>query len=85
MLQIVRWIPNRKIIFVGDSSFGTHALANRISRRATLISRFRLDANLFEPPPETKKRGITCESAQVEGRAWQMPSGEWVCVDLPAK
>ena len=62
MLQIVRWFPNRKIIFVGDSGFGTHALANRISRRATkisrcaaLISRFRLDANLFEPPPETKK------------------------------
>ena len=22
--------------------------------------------------------GITCESAQVKGRAWQMPSGEWV-------
>ena len=57
MLQIVRWFPNRKIIFVGDGGFGTHALANRISRRATLISRFRLDANLFEPPPETKKRG----------------------------
>ena len=55
MLQIVRWLPNRKIIFVGDSGFGTHALANRISRRATLISRLRLDANLFEPPPETKK------------------------------
>ena len=69
MLQIVRWLPNRKIIFVGDSGFGTHALANRISQRATLISRrgtkisrraaliswFRLDANLFEPPPETKK------------------------------
>ena len=29
--------------------------------------------------------GITCESAQVEGRAWQMPSGEWKCVDLSAK
>ena len=23
-------------------------------------------------------KGITCESAQVEARAWQMPSGEWV-------
>ena len=27
-------------------------------------------------PPKAK--GITCESAQVEARAWQMPSGEWV-------
>ena len=32
-----------------------------------------------------QKMGITCKSAQVEGRAWQMPSGEWVCVDLPTK
>ena len=55
MLQIVRWLPNRKIIFVGDGGFGTHALTNRISRRGTLISRLRLDANLFEPSPETKK------------------------------
>ena len=31
------------------------------------------------PPSQTGK------SAQVEGRAWQMLSGEWVCVDLPAK
>ena len=29
--------------------------------------------------------GITCESAQVEGGVWQMPSGEWKCVDLSAK
>ena len=27
---------------------------------------------------ETLGLGITCESAQVEVRAWQMPSGEWV-------
>ena len=25
-----------------------------------------------------KTLGITCESTQVEVRAWQMPSGEWV-------
>ena len=27
---------------------------------------------------EGKNMGITCESAQVEAKAWQMPSGEWV-------
>ncbi|WP_246660656.1 transposase [Nitratireductor sp. XY-223] len=31
MLQIIRWLPDRLIIFVGDSSFGTHELANCIS------------------------------------------------------
>ena len=48
MLQTIRWLPDRKVIFVGDSSFGTHDLANSI---------LRLDANLFELPPETNKRG----------------------------
>ena len=57
MLQTIRWLPDRKVIFVGDSSFGTHELANSISKHGTLISRLRLDANLFELPPETNKRG----------------------------
>ena len=57
MLQTIRWVPNRKVIFVGDSSFGTHELASSISKHGTLISRLRLDANLFELPPETNKRG----------------------------
>ncbi|MCY4487067.1 MAG: hypothetical protein OXF11_08110 [Deltaproteobacteria bacterium] len=34
MLQILRWLPQRAIVFVGDSSFGTHELAWRIGRRA---------------------------------------------------
>ena len=57
MLQTIRWLPDRKVIFVGDSSFGTHDLANSISKHGTLISRLRLDANLFELPPETNNRG----------------------------
>ena len=50
MRMIMRWFPKRSIIFVGDSSFGTHELADTIGTQATLISRLRLDANLFEPP-----------------------------------
>jgi len=51
-LQLSRWLPGRQIIFIGDSSFAVHELAHAIVRRATLISRLRLDANLFAPPPE---------------------------------
>ena len=51
-LQRSRWLPGRQIIFIGDSSFAVHKLAHAIVRRATLISRLRLDANLFAPPPE---------------------------------
>ena len=55
MLQIIRWLPDRKVIFVGDSSFATHELANSIRSHATLISRLRLDANLFTSPPKSQK------------------------------
>ena len=59
MLQILRWFPQRSIVFVADSSFATHELAHCIGRRATLISRLRLDASLFAPPAprHPNKRG----------------------------
>ena len=50
MLLILRWFPKQSIIFVGDSSFGTHELADAIAPHASLISRLRLDASLFAPP-----------------------------------
>ena len=56
MLLILRWLPHRSVVFVGDCSFGTHELAHAIGRRATLISRLRLDAGLFAPP-EPRKPG----------------------------
>ena len=55
-LQICRWLPGRRIIFVGDSSFAVHELVHAIKGRATLISRLRLDANLFAPPPARTAR-----------------------------
>jgi len=55
-LQLCRWLPGRRIIFVGDSSFAVHELAHAITRRATLISRLRLDASLFAPPAKRTSR-----------------------------
>jgi hypothetical protein len=57
-LQLCRWLPGRRIIFVGDSSFAVHELAHAITARATLISRLRLDASLFAPPPERTTRTL---------------------------
>ncbi len=56
MLQICRWLPGRQIIFVGDAGFAVHTLAHALNGRATLISRLRLDASLFSPPPERNAR-----------------------------
>ena len=58
MLQTIRWLPKREVIFVGDSSFGTHELANGISKHGTLISRLRLDANLFGYLPRQTKEVV---------------------------
>ena len=38
---------------------------------------YRFQRELF-PELQAEVWGITCESAQVEAKAWQMPSGEWV-------
>jgi len=46
--------PGRTFVFVGDSSYGTHAVARFCHRhrpRLTLVSKCHPDANLFAPPP----------------------------------
>ena len=54
LLQIRRWLPQRAIVFVADSSYavidllaGMTQLANPI----TMVVRFRLDAALYKPAP----------------------------------
>lgn len=54
LLQVRRWLPDRKIIFVGDSGYATLELLGRIIRLPnpiTMVIRFRLDAALYDPAP----------------------------------
>ena len=51
------------------------ALANQAGITLNLDSVYRSMDYLDSPMID---KGITCESAKVEVRAWQMPSGEWV-------
>lgn len=51
---MLHWFPGRRLVFVGDSAYGTHELARFCHRhrgRLTLVSKFHPEANLFEPPP----------------------------------
>lgn len=57
-LQLCSWLPDRQIIFVGANSLAVHELAHAMTPRATLISRLRLDANLFAPPPRRPSRAV---------------------------
>jgi hypothetical protein len=52
-LVLIRF-PDRAFLFVGDSGYGTHAVARFCHRhrdRMSLVSKLHPDANLFAPPP----------------------------------
>jgi hypothetical protein len=55
LLQLMlRWSPDRRFVFVGDSAYGTHEVARfcyRHRKRLCLVSKLHPEANLFEPPP----------------------------------
>ena len=50
LLQAARWLPDRRIIAVADSSFAAIDLLRAVRRRICMITRLRLDARLFNPP-----------------------------------
>lgn len=59
MATLIRWFPARTFVFLGDGGYASHELARfcfRHRRRATLVSRFHGDANLYVPPPKRLAR-----------------------------
>jgi hypothetical protein len=57
---LLRWFPDRQLLFAGDAGFGSHEMADfaRGTRgRLTLISKFHPDANLYEPAPVYQGKG----------------------------
>jgi len=54
LLQVRRWLPTRALVVVADSSFAVITLLKRMQELAwsiTMVTRFRLDAALYEPVP----------------------------------
>jgi hypothetical protein len=54
LLQVRRWLPTRDLVIVADSSFAVIPLLARLRRLpkpVCMITRFRLDAGLYEPAP----------------------------------
>jgi hypothetical protein len=53
---LTRWLPDRPLIFVGDSGFAALELLHAVSQtpNAHLITRLRLDAELWNPAPQRK-------------------------------
>jgi hypothetical protein len=66
LLQTARWLPERDIIAVADSSYAVIDLLNAVRRRIRMITRLRLDARLFDPP--APRRPGTVGRPRVIGR-----------------
>jgi hypothetical protein len=54
LLLVKRWLPEREVIVVADSSFAALELLAAVRQEVALITRLRLDAALYEPAPERK-------------------------------
>jgi hypothetical protein len=77
LLQLRRWLPDRTLVVVADSSYAVLALLARcagLPRPVTIITRLRLDAGLYEPAPE--RRPGTMGRPRVKGR--RLPTLEQV-------
>src|SRR3954464_9360762 len=55
LLQIARWLPGGRIIAVADRSLAALAVWSAVGDRVCMITRLRLDARLFDPPPPRKR------------------------------
>ncbi len=56
ILQVKRWLPEREMVVVADSSFAALELLAALRREMTVITRLRLDAALYEPAPARQPR-----------------------------
>ncbi len=55
VLQIHRWLPGRRLVVVADSAFAAIAFLAALAPHACMVTRLRLDANLFAPAPPRRK------------------------------
>lgn len=54
--QLHRWYPERRLVVVGDSAYATLDLLAAVRPLATVVTRLRLDAQLFAPVPPRRPR-----------------------------
>ena len=54
-LQIHRWLPDRSIVLVADSAFAAIEFLAAVRKHVCVVTRLRLDANLFAFPPQKRK------------------------------
>jgi hypothetical protein len=56
ILTVRRWLPNREMVVVSDSSFAALELLDAVREQVCMITRLRLDAALYNPAPKRKPK-----------------------------
>lgn len=51
LLQLARWLPERRVVVVADSGFAAIELLCAVRERVTVVTRLRLDAALYDAAP----------------------------------
>jgi hypothetical protein len=92
LLQVRRWLPDRDLVMVADGGFAALDLLARLAglrRPVTCVTRMRLDARLFQPPPARRKtarpgrprlKGARLPSLQ---RRLKNPRTQWTRLRVP--
>ena len=86
IIQLRRWLPGRKLVVVGDSSFAAIELLAAASAHVMMVTRLRLDAALYAPAPprrpgqpgRPRKKGMRLPKLEA---ALGAPSTEWQQVE----
>ena len=68
MLQLSRWLPNRLIIIVADSTYAVIELLNSVRNHVCVITRLRLDAALYDfvpPKPAGQREDVSEKKVSV--------------------
>ncbi len=86
--QLRRWLPKRKIVIVGDSTYAALdllATCQALSEPVAFITRLRLDAALYEPAPpysgqgRPRKKGARLPTPQ---QVLDMPATTWKSIEV---
>jgi len=77
LLLVKRWLPQREIVVVADSSFAALELLEAVRQQVCVITRLRFDAALYEPAP-ARQRG---QNGRPRKKGARLPTLKQVLVD----
>jgi hypothetical protein len=86
--QVHRWQPDRALVVVGDRTYAALELLDAVRSVATVVTRLRLDARLFAPPPPRlpHQRGrprLVGERLPNLTHQVQDPNARWTALTVP--